>query len=101
MKKKFLVLLLLIVSMTIAVNVNYSASNPSIKRILQNVEALATNPETGGSSNVVGKCKDTTDTCEKNCPGIRCTMKYKGTSEKDGPLEFVSGTCSKCGYVFN
>lgn len=100
MKKSFIFLLLLAITMFVVVNVNYSSSDSNMKRILQNVDALAENPESGGSSEVVGKCKDEKGECKASCPGSGCTMTYSGTSGKDCPLEFASGTCSKCGHKF-
>lgn len=98
MKKKIGFLLAFIVVMTVMVNINYSKSDSNLTKLLENVEALATDSEAGGSG-VRGTCEDKSGVCEKKCPGNGCKKKVSGTSGRKGPLTNIKGTCT-CGYVF-
>lgn len=98
MKKKIGFLFAFIVVMTVMVNINYSKSDSNLTKLLENVEALATDSEAGGSG-LRGTCDDTSGTCEGQCSNSSCKKKFLGTSGKEGPLKNIKGTCT-CGQVY-
>ena len=77
----------------IGLNKDFGKNDASLATLLENVEALANDSESGNTGVVIGKCADEQNDCLAACP--HCNALYYADGKK-GPSSNVKGTCTKC-----
>ena len=96
MKKKLIkagLLMALVALGVIGFNKDFGKNDSHFASVLQNVEALADDNESGETGVVIGKCAGEENDCLAQCP--HCDALYYASGKK-GPSSNVKGTCTKC-----